>query len=719
MLHVNSLKGKVNVKAIDDALAEVMSGGSSLIAAYDKTMKMIQSQGDEYGKLAKHALSWVAFSDEPLTTSQLQHALAIEPGTTDLVFNNVTKLEIIMSSCAGLVTIQENLRGCSTVHLVHETTQEYLLDTWEKWFGDVRARLARLSLTYLTFQAFETGPCELEAYRISRKEKYPLWNYLGRYFARYIEGKSDSEDARVRSMLEKFFLGDAYVVAHVSARVDFFERAHDIPPTSFNLVRFSPHEHAQIGFSEGSTALHLAIFYRFGSLIPLLLQKNARANETNYHGLTALHLAVVSKYYDGIEYLLSAPEVDVNAAVSKDDWTALSHACKAGDEKAVRLLLACHKIDCNLADKSTITPLMWALHRRQLAVVQLLLERKDIDCNGPDKDGLVPLHYAALGNCRECIKELVDRPDLKVNMRDCKGRKPLIWCIEYRFLQPALQLLSRDDVDFTLPNKTERSPLVHAAQWGQPALMEALLDKLGSRIPATDSNGRTILDHAAKWETWQLLQRLLVRCKTRIRIERPFTGTAIFFTIKKGHREVLELLISQMELNDDWWFIHALALSMENNTLECFEVLEKKLRGWMQYYPEWISACLTRVVWKGCDHILASTLRYARHYAAGIDVEEVHFLHGGIGWKDISILEIVFDVPCAQLDVRDRLGQTALHAMARRQDVVATQMLLFLGADSSLRDSEGLTAFECASHWPGYLFEWRERLNPDSGWAPP
>jgi hypothetical protein len=48
MLHVNSLKGKVNAKAVEDALAEVESGGSSLIKAYDKTMRMIQRQDEGY-----------------------------------------------------------------------------------------------------------------------------------------------------------------------------------------------------------------------------------------------------------------------------------------------------------------------------------------------------------------------------------------------------------------------------------------------------------------------------------------------------------------------------------------------------------------------------------------------------------------------------------------------------------------------------------------------
>jgi ankyrin repeat protein len=704
MLHVNSLKGKVNAKAVEDALAEVESGGSSLIKAYDKTMRMIQRQDEGYRTLAKHTLSWLAFSDEPLTTSQLQHALAIEPGKTDLDFNNVTNLEIILSSCAGLVTVQENYNACSTVHMVHKTTQEYFLETRLEWFGDVRARLARLSLTYLTFQTFGTGPYRADL--ASRQEKYPLWIYLSRYFSRYIEGKSDSEDARVKSMLGKFFLGDAYVVAHVQARPELFDTNNwkylSLRSTFNSLETWRPHLFARRGFAEGSTALHLAIFYRFGSLIPMLIHKGA--NKTDSYGLTPLHLAVVLKFYEGIQYLLSAPEVDCNVAAPGREWTALLHACKEGDERSVRLLLACEKTDCNLPDEHGVTPLMWALSYRRSEVVRLLLGREDVEFISPDEDGLLPLHHAALGGSTDCIRELLGKHNLGVNLVDSKGRTPLAWCMEHSCSQATLQLISRNDVVIRWPIKTGQIRLA----W----IMEALLVRFRSEISAKDNNHRTVLDHAAQHGHWDIVQQLLVRCKPKLCIECSFEDTALFFAARGGPPEVVELLVSQIELKDSSWFMRALVLSMESKTLECFAIMEKKLQGWMQCHPEWMEACLVRAAEKGRDNVLASILQRLRHDISGIDVGEVHFLDDQFSWDNVTIPEIVFDIPSTQLNVRDKLGQTALHAMARHQNIAATRILLIMGAETDARDDDGCTAVECASHWPEDL-EWlRERMLP-------
>jgi hypothetical protein len=309
MLQVTSLKGKANAKAIEDALAEISSGDNSLIGAYDKTMKMIEFQDEGYRKLAKRTLSWVAFSKMPLRVRDLQHALAIEPGESILDFNNITKLDIIVKACAGLLTVQKGW-PCPTVRLVHETTQEYLDKTQARWFGNVRPRLARLTLTYLTLRTFESGPCKTEEELACRKARYPLYVYLRQHLPQYIKGQE--EDAGVKFMLDKFFLSEMHVQAHMQA--------------PRHMLRYF----------DGSTGLHAVIFHRMLSLVPLLLGKGA--NKPNKAGLTPLHLAVLLRFYEGIEVLLSAPAVDCNATTQNKD-TALSYACYHGDLESVRLLM--------------------------------------------------------------------------------------------------------------------------------------------------------------------------------------------------------------------------------------------------------------------------------------------------------------------------------------------------------------------------------------------
>jgi hypothetical protein len=72
-------------------------------------MERIKRQpGDLPGpKLARMVLSWITFAMRPLTTSELQHALAVEIGASELDEENLPDPEDMVSVCAGLVTIDE------------------------------------------------------------------------------------------------------------------------------------------------------------------------------------------------------------------------------------------------------------------------------------------------------------------------------------------------------------------------------------------------------------------------------------------------------------------------------------------------------------------------------------------------------------------------------------------------------------------------------------
>jgi ankyrin repeat protein len=687
MLHINSLKGKVNDKAIEDALAEVRSGGSSLISAYDKTMRMIESQDDGYRKLAMHTLSWVAFSSAPLTTEQLQHALAIEPDTTRLDFNNITKLEVILSTCAGLITIQKHRWGDpETIHLVHETTQDYFLETREKYFGSVRTRLACLSLTYLTFHTFESGHCDHNMLA-SKGVQYPLHGYLVRGFPDFIDGIE--EDIRVKTLLKKFLLGDGYVASYMRATGSYS------------------------AYPEHLITLRLAISYRLGSCIPEIIRK--AGYKRNKLEFWPLHLAVKTGYHEGIQNLLAAPEVDCNAT-TEEGRSALSYACELGNERSVALLLACDGIACNITDENGRSPLTYALEHGWLSVVQLLLERTDVDYISPDSYGWIPLFYADLGSSEACIKELLGMPNLGDDMVVNKGRTPLIWCIEHRCLQAALLILSREDIKLSAPSQTERGPFIRAVRWGQPKLIAAFLRKSGTNIFAKDSSYRTALDHAAECGNWQVVRELLARYKTKIRIKHRLKGTALFYAIKYASSDILTLVLNQVALDKSWWFVDALYLSIENNRVECFMMLKMKLGVWMRDNPRWLTMCLRHAAEKGDDHTLNTILESAEYNDTGLDEEHVHILSDRT-WNDIAIYEALFEIPASQVNARDRLGQTALHAVTRRQDFAATRILLIIGVDKAARDNEGRTAFECASDWPRRLGNLKKKLQPKSSSA--
>jgi hypothetical protein len=78
----------------------------------------------------------VAFAPSTLTLAELQHALAVEPGADELDFDNITAPEVILSACAGLITVRQGNRArelTDFVYLVHQTTRRYIVRNINRW----------------------------------------------------------------------------------------------------------------------------------------------------------------------------------------------------------------------------------------------------------------------------------------------------------------------------------------------------------------------------------------------------------------------------------------------------------------------------------------------------------------------------------------------------------------------------------------------------------
>jgi hypothetical protein len=94
----------------------------ALSEAYKHAMERIDGQKPGFQWLARMILSWITCAKRPLTTLELQHALAVKSGDHQLDKENVREIEDMVSVCAGLVTVDEE---SSIIRLVHYTTQEY------------------------------------------------------------------------------------------------------------------------------------------------------------------------------------------------------------------------------------------------------------------------------------------------------------------------------------------------------------------------------------------------------------------------------------------------------------------------------------------------------------------------------------------------------------------------------------------------------------------
>jgi hypothetical protein len=85
-------------------------------------MERIEGQSAGLEELAKQVLSWITCAKRHLTALELQHALAVEVGNSELDEENLPEIEDMISVCAGLVTIDNE---SNVIRLIHYTAQEY------------------------------------------------------------------------------------------------------------------------------------------------------------------------------------------------------------------------------------------------------------------------------------------------------------------------------------------------------------------------------------------------------------------------------------------------------------------------------------------------------------------------------------------------------------------------------------------------------------------
>ena len=100
--HLDSLVTKTKRKDVRKALESLPPG---LDGIYDRTIERIEGQGKDYSDLAKRVLLWVSNTFRPLSPVELQYAMAVQPGMTELDDEDLDEQDLMVSVCAGLVVL--------------------------------------------------------------------------------------------------------------------------------------------------------------------------------------------------------------------------------------------------------------------------------------------------------------------------------------------------------------------------------------------------------------------------------------------------------------------------------------------------------------------------------------------------------------------------------------------------------------------------------------
>jgi len=182
-LHTDSLRDKRNKYLVLSTLETLPKGSAALDEAYNEATKRIEGQLPEDRLLAIRAISWISYAQRRLTTTELCHCLAIDPGDQALSHSKVYDVEDVVSVCAGLVTVDKE---SDVISLVHYTTEEYFQRKRRQWNPGAQEEIAVACLTYLSFDTFRNGSCEDDSAFNQRLLDNAFFDYSARYWGEHV-----------------------------------------------------------------------------------------------------------------------------------------------------------------------------------------------------------------------------------------------------------------------------------------------------------------------------------------------------------------------------------------------------------------------------------------------------------------------------------------------------------------------------------------------------
>ena len=370
----------------EQILSTVDAGGESLHEAYSNLIVGIEGQSTRHRKLAKSVLSWMSYAPYPLSTGELCHAVAVEPGDCQLDPEKIPDIDKIVSVCAGLVVVDNDSHS---VRLIHQSTRHYLRSIRESWMPGAREQIASVCLTYVSFDTFASGACGSAEDLATRVAKNPFYSYAAQNWAAF----SFRIEEEISHLAIPFLQHRALVAS------------------AFQVQSYDDE------FPERSTWLHLTA--RFGLLFlteKLLRVAGGAASEfvdsQDGFGSTPLALAAENGEVGVVKLLLARNDVDANR---RDKWgrTPLSLAAEQGHEEVVKLLLARKDIEADATDNYGRTPLSFAAEKGHKTVFRMLSAQDDVDIAAKDKEGRTPSWFAERRSYKELFRMLMTHDEVR------------------------------------------------------------------------------------------------------------------------------------------------------------------------------------------------------------------------------------------------------------------------------------------------------------------
>ncbi|KAK1855763.1 ankyrin repeat protein [Colletotrichum chrysophilum] len=461
-LYLEALKDATSVREIISALGSFKHKGVDKVGnkcqlshvydeAYKDAMKRIQGQTPNRRDLGTRVVSWITHVSRPLTVLELRHALAVDTNKNEVDYENIRDVDVVLSVCAGLVTIEDE---SMIIRLVHYTAQEFFQRASETYFPGYHAIMASICVKYVCIVYHSPG------YR----DRFNLWDKSSSYpflsYASHGWGYHTVQGCCLCKDVETFLLHHEDIMQSLSS----FKTLSTLTSSSKKFPE---------------SGLGWAAFYGIDEAIDVFRQKRRVVNATDSSGMTPMFYAAIE---GKITFMRLLFKFSANLS-HKSQHNLLHLAARLGNSDVVGLLLE-QGADADRQDSDQRTPLIIAVVSNHLSAARkLLLGGAPIGTLG--RGGRTALHEAAVFD-RVDIAEVLLQFGAQVESHDDKGQTPLGIAARSGSEALASLLLAHGGL-INAGSKFDKSPLLLARQdW----MIQLLIAKSGPIHP------KACIDHA-------------------------------------------------------------------------------------------------------------------------------------------------------------------------------------------------------------------------------
>ena len=296
----------------------------TLDKTYEGLLQRIDGEEDKI--LAREILEIVTFTFRPLRLQEVCEMLQIMPGLRALDESKCLADPVdILSICGSLLTYQKD---SGLVALAHHSVKAYLtsdLQGENAYFQlipyQAHKNLAIKCLTYLSFDAFSSGPCPSTATLRDRHLHFRLLKYAAQRWAFHVRALDSLDDSLWSAMKDFLFSADVGR-GNFHAWVQLL-----IPSASSSKISQTP-------------PLYYAASFGLTEVVQYLLDAGA---DIEIHGgrcdATPLNIASYRGHYDVAKLLLSRG-ADPHAVDQDRQWSAIDWARFNNHKRVFELLIS-------------------------------------------------------------------------------------------------------------------------------------------------------------------------------------------------------------------------------------------------------------------------------------------------------------------------------------------------------------------------------------------